>query len=79
MSNINSKKPRIEEKYWIKFKNSSVILFLQKDLECPELGENKDSFISSILEFLSNSNKILNSTSRSGESHTSFGNFLKTF
>ena len=33
----------------------------------------KHLFISSILELLSNSNKILNSSSRSEENHTSFG------
>ena len=37
----------------------------------------KDSFISSILELLSNSKEILNSSSRSVENHTSFGIFFK--
>ena len=41
MSKINFKKSRIWEKYQIKFKKSSVILFLQKDLRCLELGENR--------------------------------------
>ena len=41
MSNINFKKPIIEEKYWIKFKKLSGILFFQKGLGCPELGENE--------------------------------------
>ena len=39
----------------------------------------KYSFISSILEWLSNSNETLNSSPRSEESHASFGKFLKTF
>ena len=34
------KKPIIEEKYWIQFKKSSGILFLQKYFGCSELGEN---------------------------------------
>ena len=36
----------------------------------------KDSFISSILEWISNSNETLNSSSGSEESHTSFGEFV---
>ena len=43
VSKINFKKPKIEEKYWIKFKKSSGIFYLQKDLGCPELGENEAS------------------------------------
>ena len=39
MSNINFKKPKIEEKYLIKFKKSFGILFLQKGLGYLELGE----------------------------------------
>ena len=39
--NINFKKPIIEEKYRINFKKLCGILFLQKDLGCPELGENR--------------------------------------
>ena len=58
-----------------------VFYFFQKYLGCPELGENgaphKDSFISSIPKWFSNSNEILNSSSRNGESHTSFGKILK--
>ena len=85
LSKINFKKSKIKEKYRIKFKKSCVISFLQKNLERPELGESrapppsKDSFISSILELLSNSKEILNSSSRSEENHTTFGNFLKIF
>ena len=41
MSKINFKKPRIKDKYRIKFKKPSVFLFLQKVLECPELGESR--------------------------------------
>ena len=37
----------------------------------------KNSFISSIPEWLFNSNKTLNSSSRSWENHTSFGIFFK--
>ena len=33
VSNINFKKPRIEEKYWIKFKKFFGILFLQKVIQ----------------------------------------------
>ena len=60
-----------------------VFYFFKKDLGYPELDENgappKDSFISSIPEWLSNSNETSNSSSRSEESHRSFRNFLKTF
>ena len=41
MSKINFRKSRIKKKYWIKFRKSSIILFLQKYFGCPELGENK--------------------------------------
>ena len=41
VSKINFKKPRIKEKYQIKFKMSFVILFLQKNLMCLELDENR--------------------------------------
>ena len=40
MSNINFKKPRIDKNYLMEFKNSPGILYLQRDLECLELGEN---------------------------------------
>ena len=79
VSNINFKKPRIEEKYWIKFKKSSGILFLQKGLGCPELGENGaplKTHLFSIPKWFSNSNKTLNSCSWSEESHTSFDFFF---
>ena len=66
MSNINFKKPRIEKKILNKFKKLSNILVFQKYLGYPELGENpKDLFISSIPEWLSNSNETLSSSSRS--------------
>ena len=41
MSKINFKKSKIKKKYWIKFKKLSVILFLEKDYGCLELGENR--------------------------------------
>ena len=41
MTKINFKKSRIKEKYRIKFKKSSVILFLQKYFRCLKLGENR--------------------------------------
>ena len=41
MSKINFRKSKIKKKYQIKFKKSSVILFLQKDFVCLELGENR--------------------------------------
>ena len=41
VSNINFKKPKIEKKYLIKFKKFYDILFFQKDLGYPELGENR--------------------------------------
>ena len=41
MSNINFKKPIIEKKYLIKFEKFYDILFFQKDLGYPELGENR--------------------------------------
>ena len=41
MSKINFRKYGIKKKYRIKFKNLSVILFLQKYFGCPELGKNR--------------------------------------
>ena len=83
VSKINFKKPRIEKKYLIKFKKSSGILFFQKSSRVSKTrrkrSPSKDSFISSIPKWISNSNETLNSSSRSEESHTSFGKFLKTF
>ena len=82
MSKINFKKSRIKKKYQIKFKKSSVILFFTGRFRVSRIrwkqSSPKYSFIYSILESLSNSNEILNSSSRS-EDHTSFGNFFKIF
>ena len=79
---INFKKPIIEEKYWIKFKKLSGILFFQKGLGCPELGENEAPLKTHLYFLFRNcflTQKTLNSSSRSKESHTSFGNFFKKY
>ena len=41
MSKINFKKSKINKKYLIKYKKSSVILCLQKDFGYLELGKNR--------------------------------------
>ena len=79
MSKINFKKPRIEEKYWIKFKKLSGILILQKDLECQELGENRSPIKTRLYILFQNGFLTQNSSSRNEKSHTSFEFFLKAF
>ena len=72
----------LRKKYWIKFKNSSGILFLQKVIRYPELGENEAPLKTHLYFLFRNcflTQKTLNSSSRSKESHTSFGNFFKKY
>ena len=83
VSKINFKKPRIEKKNIesnLKFHLLFYFCRMISDVQNRVKTEPpKDSFMSSILEWISNSNETLNSSSRSEKIHTSFGKFLKTF